>query len=472
MALCTYFGNMNSLIAMYPGSIPGIQTKNYKTLYYQHFHLKFKLNLSLYIIKYNKKRYLIMKYTKEIIEKEIHNAISISDLVRKITGKNEITGSTHNLISKRIKLFNLDTSHFLSTNEICNIKNIKKRYNITSKEILRFNPLLYKREKRHKLLKAMLDEGIIYKCNSCGINPEWNKKPLKLDIDHIDGNWKNNNIKNLRFLCPNCHSQTETYGYKNKEKTYYYTFSEFSNINLLLTKSVFYSDYKKQIKEKKIRIEEIKQPKIKKERKKFFCKNCYKEVSHNSKSFCKICNAINKRKIKKRPSIEILIQDLKELGSYIAVAKKYGVSDTSIKKWIKKYGSEKISSDYINFEKKVIEIKEDINNKIKILANNYKHYKWIQYIRTENKKNNLSQEKLDLIKLYKLPFFEVTSPKEILEKRKIEYIDFIKENKRKPIFSDKVSDIERSLARWPFVTKKKYPEFINELKKEVEELLK
>ena len=44
----------------------------------------------------------------------------------------------------------------------------------------------------------------------CGIN-EWNGKPLKLHLDHIDGNRKNSKRKNLRFLCPNCHSQTKTY---------------------------------------------------------------------------------------------------------------------------------------------------------------------------------------------------------------------------------------------------------------------
>lgn len=54
------------------------------------------------------------------------------------------------------------------------------------------------------------------KCLLCGIN-EWDNKPLKLHLDHIDGNKKNNKRKNLRFLCPNCHSQTNTYC-GNKQK--------------------------------------------------------------------------------------------------------------------------------------------------------------------------------------------------------------------------------------------------------------
>lgn len=51
-----------------------------------------------------------------------------------------------------------------------------------------------------------------YSCSICGIC-SWNNKPLSLDLDHIDGNSENNLPENLRLLCPNCHRQTETWGY-------------------------------------------------------------------------------------------------------------------------------------------------------------------------------------------------------------------------------------------------------------------
>jgi hypothetical protein len=47
-------------------------------------------------------------------------------------------------------------------------------------------------------------------CEGCGLN-QWNDKPLVMEVDHIDGNVNNNNVNNLKVLCPNCHSQTPTW---------------------------------------------------------------------------------------------------------------------------------------------------------------------------------------------------------------------------------------------------------------------
>jgi len=53
------------------------------------------------------------------------------------------------------------------------------------------------------------------KCSVCSLE-DWMGKEITLEVDHIDGRHYNNNVENLRLICPNCHSQTDTYKNKNK----------------------------------------------------------------------------------------------------------------------------------------------------------------------------------------------------------------------------------------------------------------
>ena len=54
-----------------------------------------------------------------------------------------------------------------------------------------------------------------YKCSKCSID-NWQNETIVLDLDHINGNNRDNRLENLRYLCPNCHSQTDTYKGRNK----------------------------------------------------------------------------------------------------------------------------------------------------------------------------------------------------------------------------------------------------------------
>ena len=113
-------------------------------------------------------------------------------------------GSNNKTVKKYVKQFNLDISHFLPTNVGKNI------IRLADEEVFCVNTQIDKSTVRKRFLKV-----IDYKCSECGIF-EWNGKPLILEMDHIDGNRNNHTLNNLRLLCPNCHSQTNTFGSKNK----------------------------------------------------------------------------------------------------------------------------------------------------------------------------------------------------------------------------------------------------------------
>ena len=70
----------------------------------------------------------------------------------------------------------------------------------------------------NKLRLRLIKEGIKdEKCEICGIE-DWQGERLSFELDHIDGNSNNHLLENLRVVCPNCHSQTETYRAKNISK--------------------------------------------------------------------------------------------------------------------------------------------------------------------------------------------------------------------------------------------------------------
>ncbi len=69
---------------------------------------------------------------------------------------------------------------------------------------------------RHIVKKRIIRDKLLdYKCACCGLVDSWNGKHLSLQLDHINGINNDHRLENLRFLCPNCHTQQDTYAAKN-----------------------------------------------------------------------------------------------------------------------------------------------------------------------------------------------------------------------------------------------------------------
>lgn len=117
--------------------------------------------------------------------------------------------TTRKNLKIRLEEENIDISSFNNRNKFRNSKST----GIPNEEWFVENSHHGGHSTKNRLFKL----GWENKCSWCGIG-EWRGTPLSLHLDHIDGNNKNNLLGNLRLLCPNCHSQTNTYCGKNKPK--------------------------------------------------------------------------------------------------------------------------------------------------------------------------------------------------------------------------------------------------------------
>lgn len=144
------------------------------------------------------------KYTKELLEPLIRESVSVAEVLRKL-GKRQ-AGSIATHLSNVIKKLEIDTSHFLGSRANCG-ENHKGGPAKKSHEELLVRKNGDYREKPFKLRRGLIENGRPYVCEECDLS-EWRGKPLNLQVDHKDGDWRNNVATNLRFICPNCHSQT------------------------------------------------------------------------------------------------------------------------------------------------------------------------------------------------------------------------------------------------------------------------
>ena len=219
----------------------------------------------------------------------ISNNQTYSDCLRQL-GLCETGSASRTILKRRIKELGINTDHFNKY-----INNVQKSSTKPLSTYLIKGSSVSKQNLKRRLLKEKI---IPYKCSICGNDGTWNNKKLSLQLDHINGDNTDNRVENLRFICPNCHSQTNTYAGKN---------------------IVHKHNQKQQLKKCE------------------YCQQSY-VAKFKSQRFCsQKCYKMSIRKVT-RPSLQQLMIDIKNLnGNICAIGRKYGVSDNTIRKWIKYY---------------------------------------------------------------------------------------------------------------------------------------
>jgi len=232
-----------------------------------------------------KRTSLFWKISKDILTDITINSTSIAEIIRKCEMIS--SGASYKILKQRLLEENIDFSHItlgLGSNKGRKFIGEKIPLEKILVEDSNYNRSLLKK-------RLILELNWEEKCFKCGNNGIWQDEKLTIQLDHKNGNSKDNRIDNLRFLCPNCHSQTSTFAGKSRLKNK--------------------------------------------------CIVCDKRVSNRHAKHCADCftqyvlpkNSFNQRKVE-RPSKDNILADIKDLG-YNGTGRKYGVSDNTIRKWLK-----------------------------------------------------------------------------------------------------------------------------------------
>lgn len=147
------------------------------------------------------------RYTDQELAEAVQQETSVAMVLKRL--KLKPAGGNYAGIQKRVRLLCLNTNHWLGQGH--RKGSVIPVYTTPLQELLVLDRETSSVNLRKRLIREKIFEN---RCALCGIF-SWQDLPLVLHLDHINGIRSDNRLDNLRLLCPNCHSQTETYCGRN-----------------------------------------------------------------------------------------------------------------------------------------------------------------------------------------------------------------------------------------------------------------
>jgi len=142
-------------------------------------------------------------------EEELREVIACCMNYKEIIETLRINMFYHKYLKKFIEEHNIDISHFKQ-----GLACVERKITIKDK-LIKGDKCVGSYTIKEYLVKNNIVEN---KCSVCKLPPIWNNKPLTLQLDHINGDHFDNRVENLRLICPNCHTQTDTFTGRNTAK--------------------------------------------------------------------------------------------------------------------------------------------------------------------------------------------------------------------------------------------------------------
>ena len=234
----------------------------------------------------------MQKYTYDILVAAVQLSTSVSDVVRSLGV--QPTGSINRHIRSRLTKFGIDTEHFVRSQRLLPGTRVTAAERLISRTS--------GNRTQGKLLRRALNEiGRSETCEKCGCGNTWEGEPLTLQVDHKNSNILDDSPDNLRYLCPNCHSQTNSHSRARTPMPWALP------------------------------------PK--------FCATCNKKLfKHNLTGFCRKCRPFEQY-TSRCPPRDVLLKMVWEKPT-TKIAKEFGVSDKAVTKWCRKLGITKPSFGY------------------------------------------------------------------------------------------------------------------------------